>query len=112
MVSFLISIPPFIQTDLVYHDYHLLILEYFERIQYALINVRYKYKYYGLVKSGATRLCSQDVPLRLPLDCRFFDCQEKMAPSREADQLCTGNVGRSELCIVVELQCIVCGMEY
>ncbi len=41
------------------------------------------------------------VPLRLPLDDRFLDCQEKVAPSLETDQFSTRNSGRSELRIAV-----------
>jgi hypothetical protein len=54
----------------------------------------------------------EDVLLRLALDGRLLHRQKKMAPSLETDQLCTRNGGRSELCIVVELQCVICGMEY
>ncbi len=41
---------------------------------------------------------------------RMVDCSthEEVAPSIETDQPCTRNGGRSELGIVVELQCVVC----
>ncbi len=54
----------------------------------------------------------EDVLLHGCADGRLLDTYEEVAPSLESDQPRTRNGGSSELSIVVELQCIVCGMEY
>jgi hypothetical protein len=54
----------------------------------------------------------EDVLLYGGPDSRLLDNHEEVAPSPETDQLCTRNGGGGKLSIVVELQRIVCGMEY
>lgn len=54
----------------------------------------------------------EDVLLHDRADGRLLDNHEEVAPFLEADQPCTRNGGSSKFGIVVDLQCVVCGMEY
>ncbi len=53
----------------------------------------------------------KDVLLHGGADGRLLNNHEEMAPSLETDQSCARNGGSSELGIVVNLECVVCGMQ-
>ena len=54
----------------------------------------------------------QDMLLHGRADGRLLDTHEKVAPSLETDQPGPWDGGGRELGIVVELQSVVCGVEY